>query len=69
MPDKARKPYKPRRQYKPTLATALKQAVKAGITVASATIEHGKVTLIFGEPAKDSRNPWDTVLNNHDAKT
>ena len=64
MPDKAsRKSHKPRRPYKPTLALALKQAGKAGVTVTSAIIEHGKLTLVFDKSAKDSRNPWDTVLN------
>jgi hypothetical protein len=62
----SRKSHKPR-PYKPTLATALKQASRAGVAVASAIIEHGKVTLVFGEPTKDNKNPWDSVLN-HEPK-
>jgi hypothetical protein len=38
-----------RRQRKPTLADALKQAKKAGVDVSGATIEDGKVSLTFGE--------------------
>jgi len=38
-----------RRQRKPTLAGALKQAKKAGVNVSGATIEDGKVSLTFGE--------------------
>jgi hypothetical protein len=58
---------KPRRQRKPTLARALREAANAGVNVAGATIEDGKVSLTFGEVAKSNgnveANPWDTVLN------
>ena len=43
---------KPRRR-KTTLARALREAAKAGVNVAGATIEDGKVTLTFGEPRPD----------------
>jgi hypothetical protein len=38
-----------KRQRKPTLAAALKQAKEAGVSVVGATIEDGKVSLTFGE--------------------
>ena len=64
MPEKIpRKPHKSRGPAGPTLTTAIRQALKAGATITSATIERGKVTLIFSEPVKESRNPWDEVLN------
>lgn len=40
---------KPRRR-KTTLARALREAAKAGVNVAGATVEDGKVTLTFGGP-------------------
>jgi hypothetical protein len=50
------------RQRKPTLARALREAAKAGVNVAGATIENGKVTLQFGEPVKanevDELDKW-----------
>ena len=58
---------RPRQPRKPTLASQLRQAKKAGLSVKGATIEPDKVTLIFGEPAKDDGNPWDIVLS-HDTK-
>jgi hypothetical protein len=55
---------KPRRARKPTLASELRQAKKAGLSVKGATIEQDKLTLTFGEPTPDNTevNPWDTVL-------
>jgi hypothetical protein len=56
-------PKKSVRKRKPTLRSALVAAAQAGKTVKSATIEDGKVTLIFSEPTADDSetNPWDTV--------
>ena len=51
------------RRRKPTLSAALKAAQKAGRPVKSATIEDGKVTLVFGELAADTSNEWDEALN------
>jgi len=51
------------RRRKPTLSAALKAAQKAGRPVKSATIEDGKVTLVFGEPTADTSNEWDEALN------
>ncbi len=55
-----------RRERKPTLATQLKQASKAGVAVKSATVAaDGSVTLSFGDPSPRSdslENPWDEVL-------
>jgi hypothetical protein len=45
------------------LSAALKAAQKAGRPVKSATIEDGKVTLVFGELAADTSNEWDEALN------
>jgi hypothetical protein len=58
-------PEKSVRKRKPTLRAALEAAQKAGKAVKSATIEDGKVTLVFGEPSVDNSetNPWDTVLS------
>jgi hypothetical protein len=54
---------KPKRQRKATLARALREAKKAGVSVQGATVEDGRVTLTFGEAATgDKINPWDTVL-------
>jgi hypothetical protein len=39
-----------KRQRKPTLSRALREAWKAGVDVSGATIEPGKVALQFGEP-------------------
>jgi hypothetical protein len=52
------------RKRKPTLRAALAAAAKEGKTVKSATIEDGKVTLIFGEPTPETcTNDWDEALN------
>jgi hypothetical protein len=51
------------RRRKPTLRGALEAAQKAGRPVRSATIEDGKVTLVFGEPTADTSNEWDEALN------
>jgi hypothetical protein len=58
-------PKKAVRRRKPTLRAALAAAARAGKTVKSATIEDGKVTLVFGEPtaADASRYEWDEALN------
>jgi hypothetical protein len=47
------------------LRAALTAAAQAGKTVKSATVEDGKVTLIFGEPttADASSSEWDEALN------
>jgi hypothetical protein len=56
---------KKRRQRKPTLRAALEAAKAVGRPVKSATVEDGKVTLVFGESTPDTSetNPWDTVLS------
>ena len=54
---------KPKRQRKPTLRAALEAAKAAGRPVKSATIENGKVALVFGELAADTSNEWDEALN------
>jgi hypothetical protein len=45
---------------RPTLATALKQAKKLGVSVSGATLTADGVTLTFGEPGAtdDAPNPW-----------
>jgi hypothetical protein len=45
---------KGRRQRRPSLARALREAKKAGFTVVSATIEESKVSLTFVATAQDS---------------
>jgi hypothetical protein len=52
-------PRRQRRQRRPSLAAALKQASDAGVPVAGATIEDGKVSLTFGEGVpSEANNPW-----------
>ena len=55
-------PKKSVRKRKPTLRAALEAAKAVGETVKSATIEDGKVTLVFGESAADSNDDWDSKL-------
>ena len=55
-------PKKSVRKRKPTLRAALVAAQKAGRSVKSATIEDGKVTLVFGEPVADANDDWDKKL-------
>ena len=55
-------PEKTVRRRKPTLRAALVAAQKAGKAVKSATIEDGKVTLVFGELAADANDDWDRKL-------
>jgi hypothetical protein len=50
------------RKRKPTLRAALEAAQKAGRQVKSATVEDGKVTLVFGEPSADTNDDWDRKL-------
>ena len=54
-----------RRRRRPTLSAALRAAEKAGKAVKSATIENGKVTLVFanGEITTDD---WDMHLKELD---
>jgi len=51
-----------RKPRQPTLASALKQAAKAGKSVKGAEIYPGHVVLQFGEPTPINANPWDEVL-------
>ena len=53
-----------RRRRRPTLSAALKAARKAGEKVQSATIEDGKVTLVFGngESVTSANDDWDRKL-------
>jgi hypothetical protein len=62
--------FKQRRKRKPTLASALKQASKAGASVAGATITpDGSVKLEFGDVEKtdqangkaEEKNEWDSI--------
>jgi hypothetical protein len=54
------KPARKRRERKPTLAGALKQAGKAGAKVRGATVEaDGSVSLQFGESQTDQTNDLD----------
>jgi len=54
-----------RRRRRPTLSAALKAARAAGETVKSATIEDGKVTLVFGggeSVTVNANDDWDKKL-------
>jgi len=51
-----------RKPRKPTLASALKQAAKAGKSVKGAEVYPDRVVLQFGEPTPINANPWDEVL-------
>jgi hypothetical protein len=60
---------RPRRRRMPSMATAIRQAEKAGKAVSGATIHgDGSVSLTFtnAPDAPSSGNPWDEVLK-HDA--
>jgi len=55
-----------RQPRKPTLASELRQARRAGLSVTAAIIDpDGRLSLQFGEPTAESveSNPWDRVLN------
>ena len=57
---------RPRRgEPKPSLAAALREAKKANVAVAGATIEAGKVALTFGEAAKTDSNELDQWMEKH----
>jgi hypothetical protein len=58
------KPARKRREHKPTLAGALKQASKAGVDVKGATLAaDGSVSLQFGEAEpSEASNPWDAEI-------
>jgi hypothetical protein len=58
-PRKPVRPVRPRR----LLRAALKAAQEAGETVRSATLEQGKVTIVFGNDATPEANEWDERLN------
>jgi hypothetical protein len=49
------------RKRKVTLARALQEANKAGVSVSSATVKPDGVVLELGETAPDQPNPWDSV--------
>jgi hypothetical protein len=53
-----------RRRRRPTLSAALRAAEKAGKQVKSATVENGKVTLVFGsgESVASNTDDWDRKL-------
>jgi hypothetical protein len=55
------------RSRKLTLARALREAAKAGVSVAGATIEDGRVSLTFGETAKTGGNELDDWMGKHHA--
>ena len=44
------------------MRAALEAAQKAGKAVKSATVEDGKVTLVFGEPTAETNVDWDRKL-------
>src|SRR5262245_45950394 len=54
----------PRKPRQPTLASALKQAAKAGKSVKGAEIYRDRVVLQFGEQPCTNANPSDEVLIN-----
>ena len=51
-----------RRKRKPTLASAIKQATKAGLTVTAVTVKAGEVTLQVGEPDAKAAGDLDAWL-------
>ena len=56
-----------RRRRRPTLSSALRAARAAGETVKSATIEDGKVTLVFGNgETATTTDDWDMHLKELD---
>ena len=59
-------PPKPARRRRPTLSAALRAAKAAGKQVRSATVEDGKVTLVFvgdDTPVEAGTNEWDRILD------
>jgi hypothetical protein len=62
------KPARRRRERRPTLAGALKQASKAGAKVRGATMAaDGSVSLQFGEPQTEQTNDLDKWMAKHHA--
>jgi hypothetical protein len=62
------KPARKRRERKPSLAGALKQASKAGAKVRGATMAaDGSVSLQFGEPQTEQTNDLDKWMAKHHA--
>jgi hypothetical protein len=62
-PSTSELPSKPKRKRKPSLDRVRKQAAKAGLVVASYTINpDGSITVVPGQPDTTTNNPWDEVL-------
>ena len=57
-----------RRERKPTLAGAIKQASKAGQHVSGAVIEGDKIELKFGEAQTEPKNETDRELEEFNAR-
>ena len=55
----APKPGRKRRERKPSVATLIKRAEKAGKTVTSVTVDG--VTLMFDQPSPAKRSSWDDL--------
>ena len=49
------------RKRRMTLARAMKQAKRAGLSVSEATVTSNGITLQLGEATPDQANPWDAV--------
>jgi hypothetical protein len=57
-----------RRKRKPTLATTLRQAAKAGLDVARYEVDpDGKITVVTGKPAAEQTNDLDKWMAKHHA--
>ena len=63
--DKPSRPRRTRGERKPSLAPALREAKKAGVNVATATITGQGVALTFGEAAKTDSNELDQWMEKH----
>jgi hypothetical protein len=63
------KPERRRRERRPTLAAALKQASKAGVDVKGATLAaDGSVSLTFGEARTEPKSETDRELEEFEAR-
>jgi hypothetical protein len=63
---------KQRKPHRPSLASIVRQATKAGVVVARIEVEPtGKIIIITGngESADITTNPWDSVLTGNGRRT
>jgi hypothetical protein len=57
---------KQRRPHRPSLASIVRQATKAGVRIDRIEVDGGKITIFVGNTNSTdvTKNPWDVVLGN-----